>query len=436
MADRAEPEKPQEPAGSSNATAEPMRVFISYASHDAAVAQSVCSELEAASFPCWIAPRDVVPGTLYADGIVRAINDSTILVVVLSKHALASAHVGKELERASSKRHPIIALRTDITPLTPAFEYFLSESQWIDVGAGGADAAIAKLVAAVRLHLVPGSPRSHYPSPEAPASGRRAASSRRIWVIATVVVAVALVALLANKFRLAKHVAADQPTAAATSVASDKSIAVLPFTDISEKKDQAYFADGIAEEVLNRLAKVPGLKVVGRASSFHFRGKEVDPASVGVTLGVAYLLEGSVRKEAERVRVTAQLVEARTGSQRWSDRFDSDVIDVLNVQDSIAAKIARALQLAVEVDTAPRPSVKSPQTLEAYLRGLQSLNRFSQEGAESAVADFQQALNLEPTFAPAAAGLAQTYAFIGAQVGRHPELHLSTPAKLHHSRRD
>ena len=190
---------------------------------------------------------------------------------------------------------------------------------------------------------------------------------------------------------------------------SDKSIAVLPFADMSEKKDQEYFADGIAEEVLDRLAKVPGLKVVGRASSFQFKGKSADPASIGAALGVAYLLEGSVRKEAGRVRVTAQLVEARTGAQRWSDHFDSDVVDVLKVQDTIAAELARALQIAVEVDTAPRASIKSPEVLDAYLRGLQILDAATREGTEAAVADFQQALALDPTFAPAAIGLAKAY---------------------------
>jgi TolB-like protein len=124
---------------------------------------------------------------------------------------------------------------------------------------------------------------------------------------------------------------------------------------MSEKRDQAYFADGIAEEVLDRLAKVPGLRVVGRASSFQFRGKNTDPASIGTALGVAYLLEGSLRREEGRVRVAAQLVEARTGAERWSDHFDSDLKDVLGVQDTLAAKLARALQITVEADTARRP---------------------------------------------------------------------------------
>src|SRR5450755_2144796 len=167
-------------------------VFVSYASQDAAVAQKVCSALEAAGFRCWIAPRDVVPGTLYADGIVGAIDESRILVLILSKEAVASAHVGKELERATSKRHPIIALRLDTSPLNRAFEYFLNESQWIEVGAGGTDVAIAKLVEAVGRHLVPGSAPAPTAAPQAPA--RISAMSRRVWLIGGVFVVLVLLA--------------------------------------------------------------------------------------------------------------------------------------------------------------------------------------------------------------------------------------------------
>ena len=110
------------------------RVFISYASHDAAVAQKVCAALEAAGFPCWIAPRNVLAGTNYADGIVHAIDESSVLVLILSEQAVASAHVGREIERAVSKRHPVVALRIDAAPLTAAFEYFLNQSQWIEGG--------------------------------------------------------------------------------------------------------------------------------------------------------------------------------------------------------------------------------------------------------------------------------------------------------------
>src|ERR1019366_546436 len=113
------------------------------------VANQVCQALEAQGVLCWMAPRDVTPGALYADGIIRAINEAKVLVLVLSASAIASKHVGKEVERASSKGRPIIALKVDATPLTTALEYFLSESQWIDVPALGMPGALTKLVIAV-----------------------------------------------------------------------------------------------------------------------------------------------------------------------------------------------------------------------------------------------------------------------------------------------
>src|ERR1700676_2117073 len=130
-------------------------VFISYASQDVAIANAVVEALEKQGIRCWIAPRDVTPGALYADGIIRAINDSKVLVLFLSTSSVASKHVGKEVERASSKGRPIITFKVDAAPLTTALEYFLSESQWIEVGAGSMEAAAAKLVEAVRRHLHP-----------------------------------------------------------------------------------------------------------------------------------------------------------------------------------------------------------------------------------------------------------------------------------------
>src|SRR5205814_4890090 len=125
-------------------------VFISYASQDAAVAHALVEALERHGVRCWIAPRDVKAGALYADAIARAISGAKAFVLVLSESAISSSHVGKEIERASSKKRPIIALRIDAAPLTPALEYFLSESQWVAAQTGSMEAAYAKLVDAIR----------------------------------------------------------------------------------------------------------------------------------------------------------------------------------------------------------------------------------------------------------------------------------------------
>jgi hypothetical protein len=184
-------------------------VFISYASQDKPVADAVVGALERAGLKCWIAPRDVVPGALYADEIIRAMDEAKVLVLVLSQQAVTSAHVGKEIERASSKRRRIIALRTDSAALPRAFEYFLSESQWIDIGPGGIDAAAGKLVDAIRSHLT----SETLSTPAKPLTlDRKLISSKRRWIAiaSAAVLATALAYVVALKFWPTKHAPAVQ----------------------------------------------------------------------------------------------------------------------------------------------------------------------------------------------------------------------------------
>jgi TIR domain len=159
-------------------------VFVSYASQDGAVANAVVLALERAGLSCWIAPRDVVPGSLYADEIVGAINDARVVVLVLSRHSVASPHVGKEIERASSKRRRILAFHMDSAPLTRGFEYFLSESQWIDASGGGMDIAIAKLVEAVRRHLDQSAAVEPHTHPDPPSVRPTRTAPRTRWMVA------------------------------------------------------------------------------------------------------------------------------------------------------------------------------------------------------------------------------------------------------------
>src|SRR6266850_2520320 len=141
----------------SDASAGTPTVFISYASQDKAVADVVCRALERAGVACWIAPRDVVPGEFYAEGIIHAIDAAKVVVLVLSENAAASLHVLREVERASSKRHPVICFRTDLAPLPAALEYFLNTSHWLDASTSGVERALPKLVEAVQRLVSPAS---------------------------------------------------------------------------------------------------------------------------------------------------------------------------------------------------------------------------------------------------------------------------------------
>lgn len=188
-----------------------------------------------------------------------------------------------------------------------------------------------------------------------------------------------------------------------------KSIAVLPFVDLSEKKDQEYFADGMAEEMVDTLAKIPQLRVIGSISSFHFKGQGEDLPTIGERLGAAYILTGSVRRGGSRIRVTAQLFEARFGAQLWAESYDKEFGDVLALQDQIASNIARALQLAIVTDDAQElPQLKSPEGYALYLRGRSAYDR-GEGGLREAQADFEQVIALEPKFPRAAEALALTH---------------------------
>jgi hypothetical protein len=215
MADRAEPANPQGP--DVKVAAQPARVFISYASPDHNVADAVVGELERVGLKCWIVPRDVVPGALYADEIVRAIDEAKVVVLVLSQSAIASPHVGKEVERASSKRRRIVALRMDSAPLTRAFEYFLSESQWIDVGSEGIEAAAVKLADAIRRHVDPSSAADPGVPVDRPVAKRATPFSRKTLLMIGAVAAVplTLALLIVQQSWLSRHAKTHQPADAA-----------------------------------------------------------------------------------------------------------------------------------------------------------------------------------------------------------------------------
>jgi TolB-like protein/Tfp pilus assembly protein PilF len=382
-------------------------VFLSYASQDAEIAKTVCESLEAQGTRCWMAPRDVKPGAQYADEIVRAITEAKALILVMSASAVASAHVGREVERAASKRKQIIVFKVDGAPLSASLEYFLSQSQWIDVPALGMKAALAKLAEATGDV----SPSAGVPTTPRPVSFNR--TTRRVVIAATILVVLGAAVALGLRFWPGNR-GGSTPTASAI---PDKSIAVLPFVDMSEKKDQEYFADGMAEEIIDLLAKVPGLKVIGRTSSFQFKGKTEDLRSIGNQLGAAYVLEGSVRKSGDRLRVTAQLISTQDGAHLLSQTYDRDLSDVLKMQDEIATKVVRALQ--VEVGSAyavSRPSLRSKEAYALYLRGAHAADRYERPGWEQATSDFQRALELDPSFSEAAAMLANEYDY-GGSVG-------------------
>ena len=196
------------------------------------------------------------------------------------------------------------------------------------------------------------------------------------------------------------------PVAAAR--AAEASIAVLPFTDLSPEGDQEYFTDGISEELLNVLAGIPDLRVAARTSSFQFKGENRDITDIARRLNVAHVLEGSVRKSGLRIRVTAQLIEAKTGFHMWSDTYDRELDDIFAIQDEISAAIVAALSEALGIETTAAPLVKAASSADAYnayLLGQHLIKRRTKADIEAAIPNLERAIELDSNYAPAHAVL-------------------------------
>jgi TolB-like protein len=246
-------------------------------------------------------------------------------------------------------------------------------------------------------------------------------TGQRLMRNTAIALGIAVILLLVDKFQgpepappepAATAVPAEKTiTAEPATVEQEVSIAVLPFVDMSPEGDQAYFADGISEEILNVLVKTHSLKVAGRTSSFQFRGRNEDLRTIGEQLGVEHILEGSIRKANNRIRITAQLVKAQDGFHLWSETYDRELTDIFAIQDEIARSITEALALELNL-TGEQPTLATVSTgnMEAYDHYLEA------KGLIARRLDFQRAINLlneaiqlDPDFAPAWAASAQAH---------------------------
>ena len=191
---------------------------------------------------------------------------------------------------------------------------------------------------------------------------------------------------------------------------SERSIAVLPFSDLSPGQDHDYFSDGIAEEILTALAKIDGLHVAARRSSFWFKGRETQLGEIAKNLNVRHVVEGSVRREGNRVRVTAELIDAPNGFTLWSEKFDREMHGIFALQDEITRAIVDALKL--KLDISPPPVSPSTDAYDAYLQGLFYSDKSTEEALRKSVEFFQRALDKDPKFSRAWTGIAKAWLWL------------------------
>ena len=425
-------------------------VLVSYSSQDAEAADRICDALRAAGIEVWCDQSELRDGGARDESIRDRIKACALFIPVISANARAHVEGRLRLEwqlavdrshRMGPKETFLLPAVIDDTPQTDeSIPDRFRELQWTRLPGG---VPMPAFVERVRRLLAPTASEQPAARAEARVETNRDPVLRGAdrgaqlpWARATLL-ALAFVTIAAGAYLALDRLVLSKRSATVALPIGDKSIAVLPFADLSEKHDQEYFADGMAEEIIDLLAKVPELKVIGRTSSFQFKGKTEDLRNIGKALGAAYVVEGSVRRSGDHMRVTAQLIATRDGAHRWSETYDRSVEDILRVQDEIAFDLVRALQLEVASSVFSQ-SQTTPQAAEAndsYLRGLHAHDRFDRRGFEEAAADFRHALDVDATFAPAAEALAltlkdmATWAFVPPRTG-YPQAQAAAEAAL------
>jgi adenylate cyclase len=408
-------------------------VFVSYASQDAEAAQKICEALRAAGIEVWFDQSELRGGDAWDRKIRQQVHDCRLFIAVISAHTEArdEGYFRREWKLAVDRTHDMAEGKAFLVPVVidsttergASVPEKFRELQWTRLPGGETPPAFIERVG--RL-LSPEALPARAAATTVPTGFTTAERSRKpvlppwrskpaLWAIGAVL-AVALSYFVVDKIWLSKRTAAVTASTGQPSVIAPKrSIAVLPFVDLSEKHDQEYFADGMAEEVIDLLAKLPDLHVVGRTSSFQFRGKATDVRSIGAALNVAYVLEGSVRRSGDQIRVTAQLLSGADGTHRWSDTYEAKFEDIFKVQDSIAADLARNLQVSITTLSRNDPLAAHPEAYDLFLKGMQALDIASEEGANRAVALLGEVVRLEPRSPRALATLAYAYSVLGSE---------------------
>jgi TolB-like protein/tetratricopeptide (TPR) repeat protein len=395
-------------------------VFLSYASQDVQAAQRISDALRAAGIEVWFDQSELRGGEAWDRQIRKQIHDCALFIPVISAnaHARVEGYFRLEWKLAIDRSHLMAPDQTFLLPVvidnTPQTDERIPdrfrELQWSRAPRGQPSAAFVRRVQGL---LFPDSARAPTASrpPATPASAipksstAAVASWRRVLVVVVALLAVAFTYLVVDKFwistRVRPSVAAPSAPAPAAFAPPPHSIAVLPFVNMSGDKRQEYFSDGLTEEILNSLARINELQVSARTSSFSFRGKDVDVSTIAHKLNVASILEGSVRRAGNTVRVTAQLNNAVTGFHLWSQTYDRDLSNVLQLQTEIANAVASALQVTLLGDVAAKIELggtRNPAAFDAFLRGVKP-NTEKRDDLLSAIAAFTEAIRLDPAYA-------------------------------------
>jgi TolB-like protein/Flp pilus assembly protein TadD len=393
------------------------QVFISHSSKDKEVADAVCHHLESADIPCWMAPRNIEFGSDWTEAIMRGITACRVFVLVFSENANVSGHVRREVAKAFSLGLQVIPFRIEDTLPQSSLSYFLETVHWLDAVTQPLEKHLNSLTDRVKKLLANGDSDANGAPIVLPATaypGLSVAAKRRGWILGAGLTAAAAAILGTAWLYIAGDRTAQQKPFSSGLLAeiSAKSVAVLPFESISSSKDDGYFADGVQDEILNNLAKIAQLKVISRTSVMQYRADtKRDMRQIAYALGVANVLEGTVRREGNRVRVSAQLVDARSDNAVWADSYDRDLTDIFTIQSEVAQTIAGKLSAALSPAEKQRIEQKPTENMEAYDMYLKAKEKIISAGIyangdpekhkRDALTLLQQAVQEDPNFAKA-----------------------------------
>lgn len=398
-------------------------VFISYASQDAAAATRICEALRDAGVEVWFDQSELRGGDAWDQRIRRELRDCSLFIPVISANT-AARHEGYfrlEWDLADQRTHMIARSHPFIVPVcVDATSEASAETpdsfqrvQWTRLPGGNTPRAFIEHI----RHLLSGGAVTSSRPTRLVLSEIAGTTAPRAhpWRTRIVYGITAMAALLALRSFVSERMAG--PNA---SVPGAVSIAVLPFTNESKDAGQQYFSDGLSEDLITALSHLPGLKVIGRTSSFRFRNSEDDSQMIGAKLGVAHLLEGSVQRASDTVRVSAELINASDGSTQWSEKYDRPYKDLFGLQDDLTREVAMALKGKLvprgtaPVDQADRPPSGNLGAHDAVLEGEYYLARASDVDTRKAILYFMRATELDPNYAFAWSLLSRAWTELGS----------------------
>ena len=393
-------------------------VFLSYASQDVEAAQRICAALRAAGIEVWFDQSELRGGDAWDQSIRRQIKNCALFIPIVSRHTheRAEGYFRLEWKLAVDRSHLIMANRAFLVPVIiddtrdddENVPDRFKEVQWTHLPGGETPGAFVERV----KHLLSGAvSKTTRAGPSG--TGHDPSSSRPKRVLPAAVAGVIAVALLfVLGFFALERLRGSRPSV------QDESIAVLPFANEGGDAKEQYFSDGISEDLITALAQFPGLKVIGRTSSFQFRDSKEDSRGIGERLHVAHLLEGSVRRSGDVVRVSAELINAADGSAQWSERYDRPYTDLFALQDEITRAVAGALKARLLPDQHAAAQSERPPSgnLEAYnalLQGRFYEARRTEVDIRAGIEQYTVATRLDPHYAQAWSALSRAWAELG-----------------------